>query len=299
MKTVTEYLNEHSLTEGILDIEDNLDKANIELFKEEFKLSSFDVQYIAGTLKITSKLMGMVKILLNDIPWKKFFKDLQTIVFSGRISIRGKISPETLCENIIITKGIFIFEYSDIVNMNVKADAGVWFKFNNVKLVENCNIELDGSNDMLKTLHTDNLPEFKNVISNIKRITIYSPFAFDDAFLNNFSDKFNNILDTSYTIKIKDKNKGILDFKPKNIKQIVAKVNNPKRYTYIDNTTIGGEEIFKFKENADIKKEFGLNGFKSLKRINVSNNNVGFEIIFDYKDQKTHQQRIYAGFYKK
>ena len=81
---------------------------------------------------------------------------------------------------------------------------------------------------------------------------------------------------------------GILDFKPKNIKQIVAKVNNPKRYANIDNTTIGGEEIFKFKENADIKKEFGLNGFKSLKRINVSNNNVGFEIIFDYKDQNTH-----------
>ena len=49
MKTLKEYLNEHSLTEGILDVEDNLDKDYIKIQIEDFIKENYK---ITGKLKI-------------------------------------------------------------------------------------------------------------------------------------------------------------------------------------------------------------------------------------------------------
>ena len=51
MKTLKEYLNEHSLTEGILDVEDNLDKDYIKTQIEDFINKNYKVK---GELKMNS-----------------------------------------------------------------------------------------------------------------------------------------------------------------------------------------------------------------------------------------------------
>lgn len=300
MKKLNEYI-----AEGILDIEDNIENSSITIFKQLFLPitdKELDIKYDSGVLTIS--LTGRMRRRFLDIwsghiqtPWFKYFKELHTIIFDCNVNFHVDVTDEKFCKNLKFLHETHFSNTTIIKGVNISITKYWHLNIGDfIEKIEDCSIytvEEIG----ISEIRLGDLPEFKNVDTNFNGISIYNSFIPGD---DNFSKIFNSMLDTSYTIKILDnQKKEFVDFNAKNIKQIIAKMNNNRRYKSTWGGNINGREIFKFKDGIDIKKEFGLDDFKNLKRIMVRNNNVGFEVLFDWIDDKTHKKTTYAGFYKR
>lgn len=122
-------------------------------------------------------------------------------------------------------------------------------------------VNFDGCPGVIRLNGISDFPELKNVKSNASRIVMYNPSMFDNAEIKSKLDKFFGGGEITCN--------GIT--KKKNIRNIVAMVNNIRKYGSIDPNDL--IPVGKVSDLVD------LNGFKNLDTVYIKSNNVQLAFV--------------------
>lgn len=233
----------------------------------------FKTPFVSINQKMAALIIEFRKVVEFDEIWGD-----GEIEFNERGDLLdGKVIKTFRCKKVTIKYATRVSDVDFCLENYSTAMASKFvFEYGN-PIMTNVNIYMDGQNfgDRMRFLEW---PSFKNVQTHgVKSLQVYSPSIFDEI---EVKKALNNFIDPTYEYSIEDSKKGRITRKG-DLRNLVATVNNPKRYL----VDTADDIMFSIQKSSKLKDLIDVTKFdKDLEWVSILNNGVG--IYFRRKGSK-------------